>query len=104
MGNYPAILYSPTLNKAIDTFFDPTFAGIHKLGWFDWALLIPYFSVLIVLSFYGLHRYEMIRGYLKHPKSLPTARPRASSSCPKSRSSSRSTTRSSSWSALWKRR
>jgi cellulose synthase/poly-beta-1,6-N-acetylglucosamine synthase-like glycosyltransferase len=70
MGNYAAILYSPTLNKAIDTFFDPTFAGIHKLGWFDWALLIPYFSVLIVLSFYGLHRYEMIRGYLKHRKKL----------------------------------
>ena len=38
MGNYAAILYSPTLNKAIDTFFDPTFAGIHQLGWFDWAL------------------------------------------------------------------
>jgi cellulose synthase/poly-beta-1,6-N-acetylglucosamine synthase-like glycosyltransferase len=77
MGNYAVILYSPTLNKAIDTFFDPTFAGIHKLGWFDWALLIPYFSVLIVLSFYGLHRYEMIRGYLKHRKKLadgPSAR------------------------------
>jgi cellulose synthase/poly-beta-1,6-N-acetylglucosamine synthase-like glycosyltransferase len=75
MGNYAAILYSPTLNKAIDTFFDPTFAGIHKLGWFDWALLIPYFSVLIVLSFYGLHRYEMIRGYLKHRKKLADGPP-----------------------------
>jgi len=62
MGNYSALLLASTISKAIDTFFDPTFAGIHKLDWFDWALMIPYFSVLIVLSFYGLHRYEMIRG------------------------------------------
>jgi len=83
MGNYSAILYSPTLNKAIDTFFDPTFAGIHKLGWFDWALLIPYFSVLIVLSFYGLHRYEMIRGYLKHRKKLAGGPPARFEQLPK---------------------
>ena len=83
MGNYSAILYSPTLNKAIDTFFDPTFAGIHKLGWFDWALLIPYFSVLIVLSFYGLHRYEMIRGYLKHRKKLADGPPARFEQLPK---------------------
>ena len=83
MGNYAAILYSPTLNKAIDTFFDPTFAGIHKLGWFDWALLIPYFSVLIVLSFYGLHRYEMIRGYLKHRKKLADGPPARFEQLPK---------------------
>ena len=60
----------PAVNKAIDQFFDPTFAGIHQLAWFDWALMIPYFSVLIILSAYGLHRYEMIRGYLKHKKRL----------------------------------
>jgi cellulose synthase/poly-beta-1,6-N-acetylglucosamine synthase-like glycosyltransferase len=54
----------------MDALFDPTFAGIHTLAWFDWALLIPYFAVLIVLSAYGLHRYEMIRGYIKHRKKL----------------------------------
>src|SRR5579862_6164523 len=35
---------------------------------FDWALLIPYFAILIILSFYGCHRFEMIRKYLKHRK------------------------------------
>ena len=71
MGTYLALQQlPPAVNKAIDTFFDPTFAGIHQLAWFDWALLIPYFSVLIILSAYGLHRYEMIRGYLKHKKRL----------------------------------
>ncbi len=53
-------------------FYDP-FAGIHHLVFFDYAILIPYFAVLIVLSFYGLHRYEMIRGYWKHRKRLSEA-------------------------------
>lgn len=34
-------------------------------------MLIPYFSVLIVLSIFGLHRYEMIRAYMKHKKRIP---------------------------------
>jgi len=33
---------------------------------FDWAIMVPYFGVLLVLSVYGLHRYAMIRGYWKH--------------------------------------
>lgn len=66
----PAFLLASPVNKALDSFFDPTFADIHQLAWFDWALMIPYFSVLLVLSFYGMHRYEMIRGYLKHRKKL----------------------------------
>ncbi len=70
MGTYFAFQLTPTIDKAIDTFLDPTFSGIHQLAWFDWALMIPYFTVLIVLSAFGLHRYEMIRGYLKHKKRL----------------------------------
>ena len=31
-------------------------------------MLIPYFAILIILSVYGLHRYEMIRTYFKHRK------------------------------------
>jgi len=49
-------------------FAETPFAGIHQMAWFDWAMLIPYFSVLIVLSVYGLHRYEVIRTYFKHRK------------------------------------
>ena len=50
--------------------FDDTFAGIHSLSWFDYSILIPYFTILTVLSFFGLHRYEMIRGYYKHRKNM----------------------------------
>jgi cellulose synthase/poly-beta-1,6-N-acetylglucosamine synthase-like glycosyltransferase len=70
-----AILLASSLNQAVEAFFDPTFDGIHQLAWFDWALMIPYFSVLLILSAYGLHRYEMIRGYLKHRKRLQDGPP-----------------------------
>ncbi|MBM3787758.1 MAG: glycosyltransferase [Acidobacteria bacterium] len=56
-------------------FFDDTFAGIHQLAPFDYALLVPYFAILVVLSFFGMHRYEMIRGYFKNRKNLPKTPP-----------------------------
>jgi hypothetical protein len=37
--------------------------------------MVPYFAVLIILSFYGLHRYEMIRAYYKTKHKIPTAPP-----------------------------
>jgi cellulose synthase/poly-beta-1,6-N-acetylglucosamine synthase-like glycosyltransferase len=64
------MILASSLDKAVEAFLDPTFDGIHQLAWFDWALMIPYFAVLIILSVYGMHRYEMIRGYLKHRKKL----------------------------------
>ncbi len=68
----PAFLVpSPLLDQIVRGLFDDTFSGIHQLEWFDWALLIPYFTVLAILSMYGLHRYEIIRTYLKHRKRLP---------------------------------
>jgi len=57
-------------DRLIQGFFNNPFTGIHQLAWFDWAMLIPYFTVLIVLSVYGLHRYEIIRTYFKHKKNI----------------------------------
>jgi cellulose synthase/poly-beta-1,6-N-acetylglucosamine synthase-like glycosyltransferase len=62
-------------DRFIDSLFDNTFAGIHHLDWFDWALMVPYFTVLLILSCYGLHRYEMIRGYWKHRKKFSEVPP-----------------------------
>src|SRR5450432_4150600 len=53
-------------------FAETPFAGIHQMAWFDWAMLIPYFAVLIVLSVYGLHRYDVIRTYFKYRKNATT--------------------------------
>ncbi len=49
------------------------FTGLHQLAWFDWAMLIPYFTILIVLAIYGFHRYILIHAYFKYRKSAPAA-------------------------------
>ncbi len=67
------VLVAP--GSVFDTLFDNTFAGIHRLDWFDWSLLIPYFATLFILSIYGLHRYEIIREYLKVKKNIPKEPP-----------------------------
>src|SRR5665213_1513737 len=75
----PAFLLAtgvPSFSSRItDVLFDDTFRGIHHLQFFDWAIMVPYFAVLGVLSVYGLHRYETIRGYMKHRKRLRAAEP-----------------------------
>jgi cellulose synthase/poly-beta-1,6-N-acetylglucosamine synthase-like glycosyltransferase len=68
-GFLPALAVSAT-TRLVNGLFDDTFAGIHKLAWFDWAMLIPYFTVLIILSIYGVHRYETIRTYFKYRKNV----------------------------------
>lgn len=68
-------LASSGANHIFNSLFNNTFAGIHHLEFFDWAILIPYFAILIVLSCYGCHRFEMIREYLKHKRRIPSQPP-----------------------------
>jgi cellulose synthase/poly-beta-1,6-N-acetylglucosamine synthase-like glycosyltransferase len=65
---------SPT-ERLIQNLLNNPFAGIHQLNWFDWAMLIPYFSVLVILSVYGVHRYDVIRTYFKYRQNA-TGEPR----------------------------
>ena len=54
----------PSVGSRIMTgLFDDTFSGIYRLSPFDWALLIPYFGILGILSVYGCHRYATMRTY-----------------------------------------
>ncbi|HKW98149.1 MAG TPA: glycosyltransferase [Bryobacteraceae bacterium] len=64
----PALLAAGVTDRLMRQLFDNTFAGIYQLSWFDWSLLIPYFGTLIILSVYGLHRYDIIRTYFKYRK------------------------------------
>ncbi|MGB6947280.1 MAG: glycosyltransferase family 2 protein, partial [Bryobacteraceae bacterium] len=67
----PALFLATSVtDQMVRSLFDDTFSGVHRLEFFDWSLLIPYFTVLIILSFYGCHRFEMIRKYLKHRRDL----------------------------------
>jgi len=47
---------------------DPFSTVRHYWNWFDAALLIPYFAVMIVLAVYGVHRYTLCYLYFKHRK------------------------------------
>ena len=39
---------------------DHTFRGLYQWNTFDVAMLIPYFLVMIILAFYGIHRYQLV--------------------------------------------
>ena len=47
---------------------DRTFEHLYHWNSFDTALLIPYFVVMIVLSFYGIHRYQLVYRYYRYRK------------------------------------
>ena len=47
---------------------DPFSTVRHYWNWFDAALLIPYFLVMIVLAIYGVHRYQLCYLYFKYRK------------------------------------
>ncbi len=45
-----------------------TFARLYHWNWFDVALLTPYFIVMIILAFYGMHRYQLVWLYYRNAK------------------------------------
>jgi hypothetical protein len=47
---------------------DQTFKGLYHWNWFDAAMLLPYFAVMILLSIYGIHRYTLCYLYYKYKK------------------------------------
>ena len=47
---------------------DKTFEHLYRWNTFDTCLLIPYFVVMIILSFYGLHRYQLVWLYYKNKR------------------------------------
>jgi cellulose synthase/poly-beta-1,6-N-acetylglucosamine synthase-like glycosyltransferase len=56
------------LHHLAKAFFSDPFHGQYKFNLFDLGFLIPYFAVMIVLSFYGIHRYTMVYLYHKYKK------------------------------------
>ncbi|MCL2660851.1 MAG: glycosyltransferase, partial [Acidobacteriaceae bacterium] len=47
---------------------DQTFKGLYRWNAFDTAMLVPYFVVMVVLAFYGIHRYQLVWLYYRHKK------------------------------------
>jgi cellulose synthase/poly-beta-1,6-N-acetylglucosamine synthase-like glycosyltransferase len=55
---------------------DQTFKGLYHWNLFDACMLLPYFVVMILLSFYGIHRYTMCYQYFKYKKNYDPNPPR----------------------------
>ncbi len=85
IGLIPFLFFAqPTLGSRLaNGLFDDTFSGIYRLSPFDWALLLPYFGILVILSIYGIHRYETVRRYIKFGKNLLTTAPQKFENLPK---------------------
>jgi len=49
-------------------YLDQTFKGLYRWNAFDTALLVPYFIVMIILAFYGIHRYQLVWLYFRNKK------------------------------------
>ncbi len=57
------------LRHYLKTMLNDPFAKLpHPWNWFDAAMLLPYFAVMIVLALYGIHRYTMCYQYFKYRK------------------------------------
>jgi cellulose synthase/poly-beta-1,6-N-acetylglucosamine synthase-like glycosyltransferase len=68
-----SILFSS--NSVVHYFYqifhkDP-FRGLYQPNAFDRSIIIPYFTILIILSVYGLHRYHLTYLYLRYRSRAP---------------------------------
>lgn len=52
---------------------DRTFRDAYRWNGFDVALLVPYFIVMLILAFYGLHRYQLVWLYYRNKKNAAHA-------------------------------
>jgi len=47
---------------------DNTFQHLYRWNTFDTCMLIPYFIVMVILAFYGIHRYQLVWLYYRNKK------------------------------------
>ena len=47
------------------------FKGVYQLNSFDFAVMLPYFIVMIILAAYGIHRYTLVYNFFKNRRNVP---------------------------------
>ena len=62
---------NPVVKYFYKVFHKDPFSGIYQPNAFDLSILIPYFTILIILSIYGIHRYCLVYLYVKHRGKAP---------------------------------
>ena len=74
---YLAFASQNSLRHYVNRMLNDPFARLpHPWNWFDAAVLLPYFAVMIILSIYGLHRYTLCYLYYKYRKNYHPDPPR----------------------------
>jgi cellulose synthase/poly-beta-1,6-N-acetylglucosamine synthase-like glycosyltransferase len=74
---YPLFLASlilegnPVVRYIQKIFHKDPFQGVYQTNAFDLSILIPYFTILVILSIYGAHRYFLVYLYLKNRTKAP---------------------------------
>ena len=61
-----------------DPAYNP-FRGVYQLNYFDLAIMLPYFFVMIILAAYGIHRYALVYNYYKNRKRVAGPTPEIAS-------------------------
>jgi cellulose synthase/poly-beta-1,6-N-acetylglucosamine synthase-like glycosyltransferase len=61
----------PLLQFVHKIFQKDPFQGLYQPNAFDLSILIPYFTILVILSIYGIHRYWLTTLYLRSKKKAP---------------------------------
>jgi cellulose synthase/poly-beta-1,6-N-acetylglucosamine synthase-like glycosyltransferase len=62
---------NPVVKYFYKVFHKDPFRGIYQPNAFDLSILIPYFTILIILSIYGVHRYWLVYLYRKNRGKAP---------------------------------
>ncbi|HEV2424837.1 MAG TPA: cellulose synthase family protein [Terriglobia bacterium] len=62
---------NPVVHYVQKIFHKDPFSGIYQPNAFDVSILVPYFTILIILSIYGIHRYFLTWTYLRSRKRAP---------------------------------
>jgi cellulose synthase/poly-beta-1,6-N-acetylglucosamine synthase-like glycosyltransferase len=66
-----ALPANPLVKFIYQVFHKDPFRGIYQANAFDLSILIPYFTILIILSIYGIHRYSLVYLYVKNRAKAP---------------------------------
>ena len=66
-----AVSTNPLVRYILRIFHRDPFRGLYQPNAFDLLILIPYFTILIILSVYGIHRYFLVCMYMKNKGRAP---------------------------------
>src|SRR5207245_1073603 len=61
---------NPVTRYVYHLFHKDPFRGLYRPNAFDLSILIPYFTILIILSLFGLHRYHLTYLFLKNRRKV----------------------------------